>query len=216
MTTPPKQPGRPSSLPKGSPKLLLQRPARCPACRAEYDQERAARREARGIDTPEWHRVRRQALAASGGVCALCGQEFTSGDPASAHLNPALGGNHRNATVADVRMLRRSCHGRVGAPRTDFRVATRSGLGVGGQTQTMRRDSYLSPLSAKKGCERDRIEGTRDRLACHRGRSSCRCLPPRGLWSGDSTSEWDQLGARIGRTAASGTHCLCTPLIRAD
>lgn len=91
---------------------------RCAPCALERRRERERRRDrrraeakklsarARGYTTAHWRRIREEAIARAK-CCATCG----SRDDLTGHLRPELEGDHRAATLADVVVLCRRCHG---------------------------------------------------------------------------------------------------------
>jgi hypothetical protein len=90
---------------------------RCPKHKREENDRRMARLHARGGDTPEWLAVSR-ARRAMAGRCELQVDDRCTGRPETAHLNPAREGEHRGATIDDVRAACRHCHGVVDAARS--------------------------------------------------------------------------------------------------
>jgi 5-methylcytosine-specific restriction endonuclease McrA len=84
------------------------RPGRCEEHEREANRRRAARNREAGRSTYRWKQLRAEAFALAGGVCMDCGAR---GVRLSAHLHPALRGDHFNATLADVRVLCLRCHG---------------------------------------------------------------------------------------------------------
>jgi hypothetical protein len=83
---------------------------------------RRAKAKAHGRTTAHWQRVREEVIARDGGRCRMCGLPGRS-----VHLDPARGGDHRNATAADCVTLCAHHHGVVDAPR-----ATRNRPAPGG------------------------------------------------------------------------------------
>jgi 5-methylcytosine-specific restriction endonuclease McrA len=94
---------------------------RCPPCQQAYDRahnrQRAAKAKAHGRNTAAWRKLRAAVLERDDHQCRSCG----SGNYLTAHLDPALGGNHWNATPDDCVTLCASCHGQVDAPRATRR-----------------------------------------------------------------------------------------------
>jgi hypothetical protein len=88
----------------------------CPEHKRAENARRRAKARANGTDTPEWAALSRQRRALAG-RCELQVDEGCTGLPETGHLNPELGGQHRGATLADVRAACRHCHGVVDAPR---------------------------------------------------------------------------------------------------
>ena len=99
---------------------------RCPPCQQAHDRahnrQRAAKTKAQGRNTAAWRKLRAAVLARDGHACRRCG----SGHYLTAHLHPALGGNHRHPTLADCDTLCASCHGSDDAPRASGRADSRS------------------------------------------------------------------------------------------
>jgi 5-methylcytosine-specific restriction endonuclease McrA len=93
---------------------------RCPACQRAENARRHAKQEAHGRNTPEWLTLSRTRRALAG-RCELQLDEGCTGRPETAHLNPARGGEHRGATLEDVRAACRQCHGVADAPRAEGR-----------------------------------------------------------------------------------------------
>lgn len=85
---------------------------RCPACATADNRRRAILNIKRGTNTSRWRKLRAHAVGRDG-WCQRCG---TSAD-LTVHLDPALAGDHRAATAADVVVLCRRCHGALDAPR---------------------------------------------------------------------------------------------------
>src|SRR5205807_1486503 len=65
------------------------------------------------LEHGHWRRICWQAKALAGNRCQSCG----SPDDLTVDLDPRLRGDHRAATLANVRVLCRSCHGSPDAPR---------------------------------------------------------------------------------------------------
>jgi 5-methylcytosine-specific restriction endonuclease McrA len=92
--------------------------SRCSVHQREDDQRRNQRRAESGRSSYHWIKLREQAIARAGNRCQnpACGVELTK-HTATVHLDPKLKGNHRHATLNNVTVLCRSCHGSVDAPR---------------------------------------------------------------------------------------------------
>jgi 5-methylcytosine-specific restriction endonuclease McrA len=110
------------------------RQVRCSACaerrRRERERSRDERRKTtkmrvarrKGYTTANWKRVSAAAKARAG-ECADCGSVVDL----TAHLaNDALKGDHSRATIEDVDVLCRRCHGRLRPRRSDRRSSERS------------------------------------------------------------------------------------------
>lgn len=80
---------------------------------ARDNQRRAARQRAHGSDLAHWRKVRRLAILEQR-ACQACGTTLDL----TAHLDPAMAGDHRAATPDDITVLCRRCHGRVDQPRS--------------------------------------------------------------------------------------------------
>jgi 5-methylcytosine-specific restriction endonuclease McrA len=96
------------------------RGAYCP----EHDDRNARRRqrqEEHGRNTPEWIALSRTRRALAG-RCEVQLDDRCTGQPDTAHLNPDRHGEHRGATLDDVRAACRHCHGVADAPRATPRT----------------------------------------------------------------------------------------------
>jgi 5-methylcytosine-specific restriction endonuclease McrA len=98
-------------------------PARCECQACVTHRRRDNARRGRNLYTSgrrseHWRKLRPQAIARDR-VCRRCG----TGERLTVHLDPALRGEHRNATLDDVVTLCVSCHGSVDAPRARGRAA---------------------------------------------------------------------------------------------
>jgi 5-methylcytosine-specific restriction enzyme A len=83
----------------------------CAACDVDRVRRRA-RQVAHGRNTSAWRELSRLARQAQP-WCADCGATAGLG----VHLHPARHGEHRGATLADVQVLCRSCHGKRNGAR---------------------------------------------------------------------------------------------------
>jgi 5-methylcytosine-specific restriction endonuclease McrA len=85
--------------------------------RVGTDNERRAQLSKRhGLKTAYWRKLRQQALARDGGLCALRHPGCT-GRAETVHISAHLHGNHLAATLSDCRSACRRCHGKQDAPR---------------------------------------------------------------------------------------------------
>lgn len=89
---------------------------RCPEHERAYRLSKNARVSRYGYGTTHWQQVRTQRHILAAGRCEL-GLPGCTEVPTHTHLDPALKGNHRIATVADVRACCAQCSGAVDAPR---------------------------------------------------------------------------------------------------
>jgi hypothetical protein len=89
---------------------------RCPEHQRAENARRHAKQEEHGRNTPEWISLSR-ARRIMAGRCELEVDDRCTGWPDTAHLNPERNGEHRGATLDDVRAACRHCHGVVDAPR---------------------------------------------------------------------------------------------------
>lgn len=80
---------------------------------ARDNQRRARKQRANGADLAHWRKMRAIAIAQQQ-CCQACGTTLDL----TAHLDPALAGDHRTATPDDITILCRRCHGRVDQPRS--------------------------------------------------------------------------------------------------
>ena len=89
----------------------------CEDCTRADNRRRNQKRKDSGRTTAAWQRMRHAAFHRDGYACRRCGK---TGDrhTLTVHLNPALGGNHFVATLADLTTYCRRCHGSVDAPRS--------------------------------------------------------------------------------------------------
>lgn len=83
------------------------------------EQRRRARQRDSGRDTKHWRELRAQRLAFDAEVCQLrlagCTVHATT-----VHLDPAFGGDHQAAQLADVVSACLHCHGATDAPRAQL------------------------------------------------------------------------------------------------
>ena len=95
---------------------------RCPehaAAQAQRrDKQKAVKNREQGRTTQHWKRLRVQALDRDDYTCQVCGQPAVS-----VHINPALGGDHRAATLDDCVSACLSCHGRLDGQRGGYTAA---------------------------------------------------------------------------------------------
>lgn len=90
---------------------------RCPLCKPA-DRARANANQALGRNSQHWRRLSRRAIRAAGGVCPECGELEDPRRPATKLTTDLVGGgDHRRATLADVRVMCRACHGRADGGR---------------------------------------------------------------------------------------------------
>jgi hypothetical protein len=99
----------------------LRRPHRtrhrfCTNCQRADNRRRNDKRRDSGRGTQAWQQLREACFTRDGWICKRCHRVGTARD-LHAHLAPALGGNHWNATLGDLVTLCHSCHGTVDAPR---------------------------------------------------------------------------------------------------
>ena len=90
--------------------LIHTRARRCLNCTRRINHRKAGRNITTGRNTRHWRKIRQHAIATYG-QCATCGTT----SHLTAHLRPALHGDHRAATTSDVVVLCRSCHSRLEA-----------------------------------------------------------------------------------------------------
>jgi hypothetical protein len=101
--------------------------SRCPTHAQAHATTEAARRHRKtknyGYRRAHWQRIRKLRLIFAGGLCELrlpgCTVYATH-----VHLDPAFGGNHDAATLADTRACCSSCSGAVDAPRAHMAGGT--------------------------------------------------------------------------------------------
>lgn len=105
----------------------LTRSRRCPphaaAKEARDNGRRHDKQREHGRDTAHWRRIRAERLLLAGNRCEL-GLHGCTGTATTAHLDPALEGDHRAATVDDIRSACAECHGRVDGARATVRSGT--------------------------------------------------------------------------------------------
>jgi 5-methylcytosine-specific restriction endonuclease McrA len=80
------------------------------------NQRRYRKAMANGTYTTHWRTLRKQALERDGYACTFRFSNCT-GRADTVHIRASLGGDHRNATLADCRSACRRCHGVEDAPR---------------------------------------------------------------------------------------------------
>ncbi len=101
----------------------------CQQSRARDNLRRAHKASAHGRTTARWRRLSKRRIKLAGGRCELqlpgCTRVATS-----AHLDPRLQGNHRIATINEVRAACAQCHGRVDGARSRGRGAWSDRLGA--------------------------------------------------------------------------------------
>lgn len=97
--------------------LLYPAGERCPLC-LPTDRARADANRTLGRNSQHWRRLTRRAVRAAAGVCPECGALEDAERPATKLTTDLVGGgDHRRATLADVRVMCRSCHGRADGGR---------------------------------------------------------------------------------------------------
>jgi hypothetical protein len=82
----------------------------CPTHKKADDHRRNAKTVAHGVKKAHFQRVRRQVLAATGGLCELRHRGCTNA-ATTVHLDPELEGNHDLATVENCKAACSHCHG---------------------------------------------------------------------------------------------------------
>lgn len=85
----------------------------CPRCNRTNNRRRHAKAQANGLQTSHWQQTRQQRLELDRQTCQRCGAQATN-----VHLDPALHGNHRLASIETTLSLCHRCHGTIDAPRS--------------------------------------------------------------------------------------------------
>jgi 5-methylcytosine-specific restriction endonuclease McrA len=95
---------------------------RCPEHAAAQtrrrDRQKAVKNKEQGRTTQHWRRLRVQALERDDYTCQGCGAPAVS-----VHISPALGGDHRAATLDDCVSACLVCHGRLDGQRGGYQTA---------------------------------------------------------------------------------------------
>jgi hypothetical protein len=94
----------------------------CAAHQPDDNARRNAKTVAHGVKRAHFQRVRREVLAATGGLCELRLPGCTT-TATTVHLHPELAGNHDIATVADCDAACAHCHGVTDGRRSRETVA---------------------------------------------------------------------------------------------
>lgn len=96
---------------------------KCAACATADNARRAKKSAAHGLTTTHWQQLRRARLKQAKGVCELRLRGCTR-RASTVHLDPRLGGNHRAATLGDVRAACLRCHGVLDGARSHQHART--------------------------------------------------------------------------------------------
>lgn len=102
----------------GRHRTLVPEGGRCPGCSSEESRRRGGKARAHGLWRANWRRVREQRIAYANGHCELQVDEGCTLVATTAHLDPALEGNHDEATVDDCMAACAHCHGVIDQPRS--------------------------------------------------------------------------------------------------
>jgi hypothetical protein len=100
-------------------RVLVPAGAACPACETDEQARRRDNNQRLGRNSAHWRRLSARERRRANGICSFCGGVESRDDPGSKLTVDLIGGgDHSRATLDQVRVACRRCHGRTDGGRS--------------------------------------------------------------------------------------------------